>query len=251
MRSRQNTGTNGNRTNRTGIASINTRFAVQNLRTDDPGLQIEQDIADFNGIRCRFSPALRLFRQSLVHSFINMAQLARTRLFLADLVSFAQFRFRNPGNGGDQFLVFGRWFPFHFRFAAIAHQLVNGIDNHFHLFMAEYDSAQHDVLRQLFRFGLYHQDGLFCSCHNQIKLRQRQLRSGWIQHILSVNIAYPGGTQRSIERNPGNAQSGGCCNHGRNIRIDFRIDRQNVNDDLNLVEVTVREKRTNRTINQA
>lgn len=63
---RQNACTNRDRTNCTGIASINTRFSIQNLRTDNAGFQIEKNIADFERNPERRSFGFRFGRKRLL-----------------------------------------------------------------------------------------------------------------------------------------------------------------------------------------
>jgi len=47
MSTRQDAGTDSDRTHGTCVATIDTRFAIKDLRTNDFCFQIEQDVADF------------------------------------------------------------------------------------------------------------------------------------------------------------------------------------------------------------
>ena len=57
------------------------------------------------------------------------------------------------------------------------------------MIVAEYNCTQHDFFRQLLCFGFHHQHGGFGTGDNQIQLRLRQLRYGWVQYVLNPTVS--------------------------------------------------------------
>ena len=128
---------------------------------------------------------------------------------------------------------------------------MNGINNDTHLLMTKHDRTEHDLFGQLLRFGLHHQHRRLGTGHDQIQLRLGQLGNGRIEHVLAINVANTGGAHRAIEWNTCNTQRSRRANHRRDVRIDVRVDRQHMQNDLHFIEIPFREQRTNRAIDQA
>ena len=88
-------------------------------------------------------------------------------------------------DAGDQCFVFRRRRPFHFRLAAVTHQVVNRVDDDFHLVVAKHHGAQHDFFGQLLRFRFDHQHGRFGTGDHQVHLRGFQLLHGRVDGVLT------------------------------------------------------------------
>src|SRR5580765_8996818 len=119
MGARQYAGTDANRTYSACVTAIDTWLTIEDLRTDDPGFQVEQDAADFYGIRCQRS----------IDFGSDCPQLFGTGLLVPGLIRFAQLAVGQFGDARDQRFVFRRGRPLDFRLAAIAHQFMDGIDD--------------------------------------------------------------------------------------------------------------------------
>src|SRR5690625_7949405 len=61
--------------------------------------------------------------------------------------------------------------------ASLGDQLFNGLNRRLHMLVTKSDGAQHDILRELFGFGLNHQDSCLGPCHHQIE-RSEERRVG-------------------------------------------------------------------------
>ena len=127
---------------------------------------------------------------------------------------------------------------------------MNRVDDDFHLVVAEDHGAQHDFFGQLFRFRFDHQHGRFGTGDHQVHLRRFQLLDGRVQDVLAIGVTDARGADRAVERHARDAQGGRSADHGGDVRIDFRVDRQHVNDDLHFIQVAFREQRTDRTVDQ-
>ena len=117
--------------------------------------------------------------------------------------------------------------------------------------MTVYNSAQHDLFGQFLCFRFHHQHRSLSTGNDQIHFGLMQLRDGRIQHVLTINVSNTCSADRAVERNARYAQRSRRTDHRRNIRVDLWIHRQYVNDDLNFIQVTLREQRADRTIDQA
>ena len=246
MRARQNAATNGNRPHGTGIAAVNARLAIEDLAADDIGFQIEDQVADVNRVGRIVTDA-----QRIGHFPRHLATLLRSGLLAGNAISIAQLGFGQFIHLGNQRLVLGWSLPGPFGLAGDFDQFVDRLDRDLHLIMAEDHGAQHHFLRQFLGLGFDHQHGARRTGDNQVELALSQLAHARTQHILAADVADAGGTDRAIERNAGNCQ---CCrstNQCRNIRIDLRVARQDVDDHLDFVVEAVREQRPNRPVNQA
>ena len=116
--------------------------------------------------------------------------------------------------------------------------------------MTEHHGIKHGLFGQAVGFGFNHQHGAFGTGHDEIEAGFLELGNRRVADETAVDVAHAAGADRALERDAGNGQCSRSTDHGRNIGIDFRINGQHVNDDLHFVEEAVREKRTNRTVDQ-
>ena len=72
-----------------------------------------------------------------------------------------------------------------------------------------------------------------------------------VEDELVVDVAHAAGADRAAEGDAGDGERGRSADHRGDVRIDHRVGREDVNDDLNFIEEAVREKRTDRTVDQA
>ena len=193
----------------------------------------------------------RLGGQVRDHFRERRLQLGGTRLLVLGLVSVVDLGVGESLDARDQRFVLGWRIPVDFRLAAVAHQVMDRVDDRFHLVVAEDDGAEHDFFGQLLGFGLDHQDGGLGTGNDQVHLARLELGGGRVEDVLAIGVTDARGADRAGERHARHAQRGRCADHGGDVRIDLRIDRQHVDDDLDFVEVAFREQRTDRTVDQA
>ena len=62
-----------------------------------------------------------------------------------------------------------------------------------------------------------------------------------IENELVVDVAHAAGADRAAEGNAGDGERRRGADHRGDVRIDHRIGRENVNDDLHFIEEAVRE----------
>ncbi len=117
--------------------------------------------------------------------------------------------------------------------------------------MAEHHRAQHHVLGQDGGFGFDHQHRIGGTGHDQLQLRFLQLAGSRVEDVLAVPVADLGGADRAHERGAGQGQGGGGADQGRDVTVDFRIQRHHRGDDLDFVLVVFRKQRADRAIDQA
>ena len=128
---------------------------------------------------------------------------------------------------------------------------MNRVDRDLALLMAEHNGAKHDFFAQLLGLGFDHQDSRFGASNHQVEHRVLARGLTRIEHVFTVDVAHAGSTDRAAERDAADGQGRADSNQGRNISIDFRIERQRVHDNVHFVEKTFREQRTDRAVDQA
>ena len=247
MGTRQHAGTDGDRAHGACVATVDTRFAAQDLAAHDLGFQRAEQFADLVlgdvlEFRCR---------QRFGYLGTDRIHLLGARLFLTHGVSGLQVALGQRIDLGDQRFVLGGRCPVPIVLANRSSHFVDGVDHGLHLLVAEHHCAQHDVFRQLLRFGFHHQYRFRRTGDHQIHLRLDQFILGRVQHILAVEVTHARCADGAVERDAGDRQRGGSADHGGNIGIDLRIGRHHGRHDLHFVVETFREQRTQRTVDQA
>src|SRR3546814_19235547 len=61
------------------------------------------------------------------------------------------------------------------------------------------------------------------------------LAGGGVKHILTVDVADSCSTDGAVERNAGNSQRSRSADHGGDIGVDFGVNRNSVQNDLDFV----------------
>ncbi len=246
VRARQHRRADLDRAHRAGVATVDTRLAVQNLAAHDLRFELEQDVVDFHAVGFHAG-----FGQLGRDRCVDFLQLLAAGRLLAQLVSGLQIGQAQLGHLGDQGFVLRRRLPVPLRLAAVAHQVVDRIDGDLHLLMAVHHGAQHHLFRQLVGFGFDHQHGTLGAGNHQVQVRMRQLRAVRVQQVLAVLVTHAGGAHRAVERQARHGQRGRSGHQRRDVGRHFRVDRQHVDDDLDFVVEAFREQRTQRTVDQA
>ena len=173
-----------------------------------------------------------------------------TNLLFGRLVGFEQSRFGCCGYSGFEDRVGRRGLPVPGWLASLRLELVDRVDRDLLLFVTEDHSTEHDFFRQIVRFGFDHQHRIGRAGDDEIELGSLQLGVGWIQNILTIDVTDARGTDWPLERHARQGESRGSTDHRRDIRVDVRVDRHDRGNDLNLVQESFREQRTDRTIDQ-
>ena len=248
---RQNRLTDFDRANRTGIATVNTGLAFENIGANDVGFHFEEDAVNFVHVGNFGACGFGIGRQLSFHLFVDSTQLFGTALLGANRVGLFDVSLSNFVQAGNERLVLRSRLPIPSRLAGFGGQFVDGIDGHLHLLMPEHHGIEHRLFRQAIGFGLDHQHGTFGTGYDKVKTRILKLRNSRIAHEAAVDITHAASADRTLERNTGNGQSGGSTDHGRNVRVDFGINGKHVNNHLHFVKESVRKERTDRAIDQA
>ena len=116
--------------------------------------------------------------------------------------------------------------------------------------MSVHYSAQHGILRKNVSLGFHHKHGRLGACHYQVELAFGHLGLQGIQHILTIDKAYPGSSHRASERNAGDLQSSAGADKRNDVSGNFRIGGYYGDNNLNLVGEALREKRTDGSVNK-
>ena len=166
MRAWQYTGLNVQRTDGAGVATVDTRLAVQNLAADNIGFQVFENAFDFIG-----SQSVGFFsNQRFFYSIPSFVQFGRTRLFLTDFERFFNGFAGNFAYFCNQIFIGFRCFPIpNFRIDFVG-KLIDGINGHLHLIVTVNNRTQHHFFRQDVGFGFHHQHGFRSTGNHQVQL---------------------------------------------------------------------------------
>jgi hypothetical protein len=66
-----------------------------------------------------------------------------------------------------------------------------------------------------------------------------------------LDVAHACSADRAAERNAGDRQRGAHADHGGDVGIDFRVERQRVDDHMHFVQEAFGEQRADRAVDQA
>mmetsp|Transcript_78776 Transcript_78776/g.218920 ORF Transcript_78776/g.218920 Transcript_78776/m.218920 type:complete len:772 (-) Transcript_78776:1232-3547(-) len=229
-----------------GVAAVDARLAGQDLAAHDAGLDLEQqafhlDLVEGDAFSGQCGEDVRGGRAAGLGA----------GLLGADLVGLAQRAFSQGRDLGDEGLVLGRSNPVPGRLAGFLDQLVDRSNGDIALLMAVDHSAQHDLFRQARSLGLDHQHGSLRTGDDQVHLAVGQFGLAGVQHVLAVHIADAGGADRAVERDARDGQRCGRADHRGDVGLNFRVQADDVDDDLDFVEEAFREQRADRAVDQA
>ena len=140
---------------------------------------------------------------------------------------------------------------FTLRFAGELHELLLHLDELLHRLLRVVKGCHE------FRFGKFvgltfdHDDVGFVADIDQIKVAVFALLVGRVDHELSVDAADAHGADRAGEGDVGEAECGGGAVHREDVGVVFTIGAEQDGDDLRVVEITLREKRTQWAVRHA
>jgi len=127
----------------------------------------------------------------------------------------------------------------------------DGVEDRLAFAVAEHDGTEHDFFGKLPGFGFNHQHRVTGTGDDQVKVGLFHVVDGRVQHVFAVDIADARAGDRAHERHPGKRQGGRCRDKGDNVGIVFHVVRQDSQDDLGFVLVSIGEQRTDRPVDQA
>ena len=119
------------------------------------------------------------------------------------------------------------------------------------LLVRGHDGIKHGVIVDLLSACLYHNDLLHRACNGQLKVTLLSLGSGRVDDYLAVDKSDENTRDRSVPRNIGDGKRDGCAYHTRNLVRAVGVYRHNGKVEVNVVAQVLREKRTDRTVDNA
>ena len=150
--------------------------------------------------------------------------------------------------------LFGRFLVWRLEVARLLGSLLgqadDGVDHRLEARMAGHHRLEHVVFGELARLRFHHQHGVLRAGHDKVERRGLHLVGCRVQLELAVDHADAGCADRTHEGNARECQGRRRGDHGEDVRIVLEIVRQNGHDDLRVEEVTLREQRPDRTIDQ-
>ena len=97
--------------------------------------------------------------------------------------------------------------------------------NFFDFFMSCHDNFKNSFFWNLLSTTFNHQDSIFCTSYNDIKVCCFQLFFCWINNKFTIDTAHANACDRTIPRNIRNRQCCRCTNHTTDCRITILINR--------------------------
>ena len=247
MGTRQHTGTNGDRTHRLGVATVDARLSGQDPPAHRGLLQLFDSTHHLGLVESRGLAATQLclgcgdgcidggIAIHLVGNGVGIAQGVATGRFDSRLQCVIGDHFRHC----DDRLVY------------LGGQFLDRVDRHLHLLVTEQHRTEHNLLGQLVGLRLDHQDGVLGTRNHQVQVRVLTQPGRSIQDIAAILVADPRGADRPLERCTGNRQRGRCADQRRDLGIDTWIERLYGTDDLGLGDEVFRKQGPDRTVDQA
>lgn len=117
--------------------------------------------------------------------------------------------------------------------------------------MCVFDGRQHLRFRHLAGEPFDHQHGGLGSRHHQVEVAFFEFVERRKRHELAVYPAHANRSDRAAKRKRGNKQPGRRAVHREHVRIVLLIERQDDALDLNLVVITFRKQRPDRSIDES
>ena len=119
------------------------------------------------------------------------------------------------------------------------------------LLMPEHDRADHFVVGDLVRTRLDHEDRVARACKVEVNGALFALRGIGVDDVLAVHQPDHDRTRRTCPRDIGNGERDGRTDHGERLGGDVRLHRESRCDDHDVVEKSLREERTERSVDEA
>ncbi len=244
---RQHADLDGDRADRSGIASVDPRLTVEDALTHDVAFQLEQGRIDLV-----VGPLRAVAAGESGHRLrLDLGEARVALLLLRDDIGLGKSGLSVQCNGTGEVGVVDRGLPGPARFARLGDELLDRADGGLHLLVPEHDGPEHHFLGQPARLGLDHQHRVLGAGHDQVQRRLRELLGSRIQEVLAILPAHARGPDRAVERQAGERQRGGGAEQGRDVGVDLRIERQHDGDDLHVVDEPIGKQRPDRAIDQA
>ncbi len=247
---RQHADFGGDRTNRLGVATVDTIARIQDIAADDVAFQLLQDTA-------QGSPDQILVQAFVGGQLFGDLGFDGADLFLALLLDGFLIGVTQPGFGqsldlfGQRLLAFRLGRNVERLLGTGFGQFDDRLDHVLVGLVAEHHRAQHVVFRQFVGFGFDHQHAFVGAGDDQVQLGIGHLVQGRVEDEFTVDQADAAARDRAQERRAGNAQRGRGADHGGDVGVVFQVVGQNRADDLNFVLEAVGEQRADRTVDQA
>ena len=248
VRTRQHADTGGDRAHVVQLATIDAHLGLQHAVAHGVVFEFLELLG-----HCGGGPAvlLGLRLEPGQHVGLDRGDCVATLQLVAHLEGGGQLIADRTLDGGDQRLVARRCLPVPRRLAGLGGQLGDRADRGLHLLMTEHHGAEHHVLGQQLGFGFHHQHRTGGTGDDQVEVGSLQLGLRGVQQVLAVGVTDAGGADRALERDAGQAQRGGGAEQGHDVAVHFRVQRDDLGDDLHFVLEVIREQRAHRAIDQA
>ena len=158
----------------------------------------------------------------------NLTDVFFSLLFLVCEDSYFHFFRRNDlFDCCKQFFRNGTAFVCMFRFSALCYNFLDKCDDFLIYFMCLINRLNHNIFFYFVRTCLNHDHFFFCGSYRKLKIRNFFHSQRRIDDKLTIYHTYLCRCTRSVKRNIRNTGCDGGTQHGRNLRIAFRIYRHN------------------------
>ena len=108
-------------------------------------------------------------------------------------------------------------------------------------FLADGQRLDQHRLGDLAGLGFDHRDRVLGAGDDEVEVGDFELREGWLEDQLAVDVPDPHRGDRSVEGDVGDAERGRCRNRAQRVGRVLHIDREDRNDQLGVVVVTLGE----------
>ena len=245
MRTSQQTNFAGYRTNFIQSTTIRTNLVNRNGTTNDFLNQLLGNVSNVFSV-------VRIF---VNENFCDFCFNASNVFFTFQLVSIHQSFFQfssavcfNLFCNFSRRIVYGN---FHFGFANLSNNFFLEFNQFFDYAVSKPDSIQHSFFGNFFSTCFYHQDSIFSTCNSKVQKACASLFNGGVDDEFAINQANANTCDGTFKRNVRNGQCAGSTYHCRHIRSIVRVNGNCGCYDLYVIMISVREHRTDRTVNQA
>src|SRR3546814_4463919 len=114
--------------------------------------------------------------------------------------------------------------------------------------MREQHGAEHDLFRQLVRFGFDHHHRIVSGGDDEVEVAFGNLFVGRVQDIFAIDIADARGADRAHEGHARDGERGRRGDHREDVGLVVAVTAQNQGNNVDFVIVYYGEKQTDRTI---
>ena len=237
--------------NRAGVAAVDAGLAVENLRAHELGFEFKENAVHFVHVRGLGAGDFGVGGKLCLDGFVNFAKFVIAGLLRADRIGLLEAGVGDFDDAGDERFIAGGRLPIPGGLAGFGDEVVDRFNRDLHFAMAEHDGVEHRLFGQHVGFGFNHENGAFRAGDDEVEARVLEFFRRGIENELVVDVAHAAGADRAAEGDAGDGERRRGADHRGDVRIDHRIGRENVNDDLHFIEEAVREKRADRAVDEA